>query len=78
MTGKREVKIMPSLMTTSLCWRTHSAQTNVKIPVQKHFMSHFGIGSKWVCDFPLSKSDTHFDPIPKLRITSICALCWAY
>jgi hypothetical protein len=31
MTGEREEeeeKIMPSLMATSLCWRTHSTRTN--------------------------------------------------
>jgi hypothetical protein len=28
--GKRREKIMPSLMATSLRWRTHSARTNVK------------------------------------------------
>jgi hypothetical protein len=28
--GERREKIMPSLMATSLRWRTHSARTNIK------------------------------------------------
>ena len=31
MTGEREEKKMPSLMATSLRWRTHSARTNKRL-----------------------------------------------
>jgi hypothetical protein len=58
-----------------------------KIYSTKHFMYNFGMGSKWVCDFPLLKSelvktgeelDTLFDPVPKLHIKSFCAVFFAF